>query len=172
MNYQSLVNRFILNLQDKVGERAPNHRSFMVDAMCTRAGLPLGSNYCLLGATCILADTCTGFGVKNPIGLQAATQNWWNKVPPTYRRMTAQIGFIGIYQDRKDPIHGHAVVATSTEDSDFVYTTIEFNTNDGGSRTGDGVYARSRNASGSATMVLKGFVDVAKWICDANGVQI
>lgn len=174
ITYAVITATFLRNVRSHIGEKetkGPN-RSPFIDALCKRGGVPLGSSYCLLGATCALDDACKELGLKNPVGIRAGTQVWFESVPSHYKRGTAKPGFIGIFQDRKDRAHGHAVTCTSDEDTDFVFQTVEFNTNASGSREGDGVYVKERTAHGYPSMSLRGFVDVVQWICDANGVKL
>jgi len=174
INHAMVVTTYLRLMRTHVGERenrGPN-RSVVIDAINLRAHSSLGAPYCLAGATCVLDDACKELGLKNPVGTHAGTQSWWASVPAMYRRGSGRVGFIGIYQHRADHAHGHAVVVASDEDSDMNFQTIEFNTNPDGDRNGDGVYARERSAHGDARLVLKGFVDVVQWICDANGVKV
>lgn len=173
INYAIIRETYLRKARSHIGERevAGSNRSVIIDSFCKRGGVDLGSSYCLLGATCVLDDACKELGLKNPVGVKAGTQKWFTAVPTAYKRGTGRTGFIGIFQDRKDQVHGHAVIVAADEDRDFDFNTVEFNTNPGGAANGDGVYARVRNAHGSSVLSLRGFVDVVQWVCDANGIK-
>lgn len=81
---------------------------------------------------------------------QSAYSPDWFRSNVVYERMRLEnMGFIskpgqvfGLYFESKGRV---AHVGMITGETKFSYTTIEGNTDDGGSREGDGVYARIRN---------------------------
>lgn len=173
ITYEIIKNTYLRIARSHIGEKETRgkNRSPIIDLLCKRGGVDLGSPYCLLGATACLDDACKELGLKNPVGVKAGTQSFFSKTPKAYQRNSAKQGMIGIFQNRSDRAHGHAVICTEDEDSDFEFSTIEYNTDPSGGRDGDGVYKRVRHAKGDSRLCLRGFVDVIQWVCDANGVQ-
>lgn len=171
-----IANEFLRQMKSHVGERetAGPNRSPFIDEINRRAGAALGSPYCLAGATCALDDACKALGLKNPVGIHAGTQNWYDSVPEEYKseKGYARLGDIGIFQDRGDRAHGHAFfVAEDEEASSLLFGTIEFNTNHQGSRDGDGVWPQERSRAGSPSLALRGFVDVCQWVLVENFIE-
>lgn len=80
-------------------------------------------------------------------------------------------GAIGIFQSRKNPIYGHAVIVTSELFKDKFHT-IEGNTGSSGTRDGDGVYEKTRLMGNNGDLRLIGFIspNPVKG-CKCNGNQ-
>lgn len=145
------------------------NRSPMIDADNKKAGVPLGSPYCLTSLMCRLDEACKEMGLKNPIGIQASTQMFFNSVKNKYLVTTGKKGTIAIFQSRSNSSRGHAAAVRE----DMVkgtnhFETIEFNTDGQGSRDGDGVWPKTRSTYGNQTMRFRGWVDVCAWVIDSN----
>lgn len=147
-------------------DNGPN-RSTVIDEFNTRAGVPMGSSYCLTGAMCVLQDACKELHVLDTLGIHPGTQQWYDAVPAKYIFTRGRKGMIAIFMHHKDPDRGHAavVIADQSIGSDL-FETIEFNTDDKGSRDGDGCYRKTRSIARGADLIFRGFVDVCQWLAD------
>lgn len=148
------------------------NRAPWIDQDNKRAGVALGSPYCLTSALCRLDEACVELKLKNPVGIHASTQRFYAKSPEHYRFQFAKKGMIGIQQSRKDKTKGHAtpVRENMIADSKY-YRSIEFNTDGSGSRDGDGVWKKTRSLDGDSSKIFLGFVDVCQWVMDHNTEQ-
>lgn len=156
-------------------ETAGKNRSPMIDAVNKRLHVPMGSPYCI-GSLLVrgVEPLCTRLALKNPVIMTAGTQDFWNRSPVKYRKIKgvmAERGDIGILVTIDDPVHGHAFGLAKTQTDVKHQSTIEYNTNPGGSRDGDGVFQLIRSQDGTSTKRYRGAVDVVQWILDANGVK-
>lgn len=86
----------------------------------------------------------------------------WNKTPEKYRSKVGGRGMIPIWRHGKTT-NGHTGIAKDSGKVSF--TTVEGNTNDAGSREGDGVYAKKRLMVGGS-MSLVGFIDFPQMLLD------
>jgi hypothetical protein len=73
------------------------------------------------------------------------------------RRYAPEPGLIALWR-HGDSQRGHGGIVEAVND-DGTFTTIEGNTNEAGSREGDGVYRKTRALGGTGEMKLLGFVD-------------
>lgn len=158
-------------------ETKGSNRSPMIDEVNTHvSGAYLGAPYCIAGLVYrgIMA-ICKEEGLKMPSWMNtASTQSFYNSAPDKYKISKdspnkAKKGDIGIQQRYSNPDQGHAYGFRA--DENYSQLTIEYNTDPGGSRNGDGVYERTRSRSGDAEKKYRGSVDVIKAILEANGVQ-
>lgn len=143
-----------------------------IDKANQYVGNPLGSPYCIAGALYTLNLVCLELGLKNPVIRTGGTQNFYNlssiRLKQRGPHELALAGDIGILQDRRDHAHGHAVVVREDMKAFPSYLTIEWNTNSAGDPNGDGVYMHTRSTDGDGLKSFRGFVDVCKWVMDAN----
>jgi hypothetical protein len=172
MNRSMLADAYIDEMTKHVAEKEdpnlPHHMTPWVVELNKRVGAPPGSAYCITGATCTLQDTCKRLGLKDVVGLHCGTQQFYRSSPEKYKSQVAKKGMIGIFVDRDDPDHGHAVVVSSDPTLPSAFNTIEFNTNSDGDREGNGVWRHNRLMSGTQGLKLLGFVDVCQWVLDDN----
>lgn len=152
-------------------ETGGKNRSPMIDAVNKRLRVSLGSPYCI-GALLVrgVEPLCTKYGLVNPVVMTAGTQNFYDRAPSKYKKpkgTNANKSDIVILQSRSDSSSGHAYALTEDQ-SGSRQKTIEYNTNKGLSRDGDGVYENTRSSNGSLTKLYRGAVDVIRWILDAN----
>lgn len=163
---------FLALAKTKVGQvedpTLGHHLTPWVEDIDKRAHLPVGSAYCIAGATETLQDACSSLGAKDPVGVHGGTQEFWGAMPAKYKSQNILPGCICIYRDRKDHAHGHAAIVETLVQDLSVFNTIEFNTGADGGREGNGVYEKARSIHGTQTLEILGFVDVCQMIADAN----
>lgn len=93
----------------------------------------------------------------NPIAGVIETEHAVTFFKTSYRQYkVAQPGFIAVWK-HKDSDSGHGGIVESVRDGAF--TTIEGNTNEAGSREGDGVYRKKCTYGPRGNLILLGFVD-------------
>jgi hypothetical protein len=146
------------------------NRSPMIDSVNRRVQVPLGSPYCIAGLLVRGVERlCTTHRLTNPVVMTGGTQFFWNKAPIVIKGLNrrARRGDIGIMQSIANPIQGHAFGFTEDE-LNGIFKTIEYNTNEAGSRDGIGVFERVRRRDMSGSMKYRGTVDVVAWILTAN----
>lgn len=145
------------------------NRSPFIDADNKRAGVAMGSPYCLTSSLCRFDEACSELGLKNVVGIHASTQNWYRKVPKQFILKHGKKGCIAIFQSKGDKSRGHAApVRENMMAGSAYFRTIEFNTDGTGSRDGDGVWKKTRSVDGSHSMRFLGFVDVCAWVEESN----
>ena len=161
------------------GERETNgpNRSPMIDDINKNvSGGSLGAPYCISGLIHrAVRELCSEHNLEMPKWMNtASTQKFWERAPDKYKTLKGTIGAkkgdICIQQQRTDKSKGHAYMLTRAETS-VGQDTIEYNTNPGGSRNGDGVYKRTRTQEGDLQKKYLGAVDVVQAILDHNGVK-
>ena len=167
---ESLVHFWELDLGQR--EDQGKNRSLMIDHINFKLGVPMGSPYCIGGLLVQgVEPLCFMYHLKNPIPMTASTQEFWRNAPARFLRPNGKPGKKGdicIMQNKAAKNYGHAYGLTEDEGRD--QKTIDYNTNLGGSRDGDGVFELVRNQGGTATKTYLGAVDVVAWIMEANGL--
>ena len=151
-----------------------SNRSVLIDAICKFFGLPMGQPYCLGGILYRTSQVLKREGLKNPILMTMGTQNLWHNTPSKYVISTpnnARRGCIGIQVQRANAAKGHAYLFLADEVTGKPQQTLEYNTNNAGSREGDGVWIRTRTKDGTSGLRYRGFIDIVQMIADANGIK-
>jgi hypothetical protein len=116
-----------------------------VDAYLSLVGLPPGFAWCAAFVHWCFNVAAASLHVQNPCPRTAGALALWSKAPPVALR-TAKLedihpGDVFVID------HGHGlghVGFVEADNGDGTLTTVEGNTNPGGSREGDGVYRRTR----------------------------
>lgn len=140
------------------------NRSPKLDAMILRQGGKLGDPYCLFGLQEIDDEVAKAMGKKSKLPESGGTQYFWGVILEKFPKRiykTPFPGALGIYRQRSDHKHGHAVMATSQADANGMFGTAEFNTDASGSRDGSTCCERTRTLAGDKNLELMGFVDWA-----------
>lgn len=155
-----IADAIVKEAQKHIGvmERDGNNRSFMIDRYNKNVGAPLGSPYCLAGIWWILDQAGNSLGVKFDLPKTAGTQFFWGHVKPEYKLTRPEKGAIAIFQQMGEPTRGHAALVTAIDWRTDNFDTIEFNTNEAGSRDGQGVYWKKRSLISNTPLKLLGFV--------------
>lgn len=169
---QMIRDEIIIEAKKYLGQRETNgnNRSPWLDALERIFGM-IAQAWCAMYATYCVRNVCKRLGLKNPVGLKAGSQDCFYDAPPKYRfRTKGKKGCFGVLRNKADHSHGHVYIVEADQTDPKLHATIEGNTNKAGSRDGDGVYENMRSTDGTATKDFLGFVDVAAWICDANGI--
>lgn len=117
---------------------------------------PPGNPWCAAFVSFIYEQAAKALGMENPLSKAAAVNKLWRKAPFWTRTKEPTPGsvFIRFQNPDNDYSLGHTGIVSQVIPGAIV--TIEGNTDDGGSRDGDGVYLRTRPI-GYANM---GFIDV------------
>jgi hypothetical protein len=151
-----------------VRETKGNNRSPQIDALIQSQGGSLGSPYCMYGVQHVVQSACLKLNLQNPMPEGGSTQRVWAKINEKYKSKNPTRASLIFWRSRKDKSRGHVGIV---EDFDGDLVTIEFNTNDAGSRDGDGVWRKRRKLSGSISLELLGFVNIAQMIIDKNSPE-
>ena len=149
-----------------VRETKGKNRSPEIDALILSQNGSLGSPYCMYGVQHVVQSVCLKLNLKNPLPQGGSTQRVWSKIPIAYKKDLPSRGDLIFWQSRSDKTRGHVGIVASTKDANIV--CIEFNTDGYGSRDGDGVWSKERKLSGTVSLKVLGFVDVAKMIVEKN----
>lgn len=175
-----IINR---DIAAKLRETHGKNRSPRIDSFNKRAGVPMGSPYCASAGTCAIADAVAelsevlGVKLKNPVRITAASQDLRRTsfVPAKYIRKEGSLGKkgdVGVLQTISDSSRGHYVTLSKDQESQPTFDTVEYNTDSGGSRDGDGAYARVRStvdgSRANAGKLFICFTDVPQWVVDVN----
>lgn len=158
-----------------VREDSGKNRSKIIDAWNKRVGAKLGSPYCASSVWCEWSDFCKDKGLVFPMEKTASSQFFVSGVPSKYRRKDGELGRIGdaaVLQNSNDTGHGHLTTVRENQSSQPYFLTHEFNTNEKGSRDGEGGYSLKRStidfSSHNSGKLFRAFVDIPQWIVDAN----
>ncbi len=125
-------------------------------------GKAQGEPWCLAFAQFVVSQVCESYGISNPLFATEHCQSFYNNTAKRYLRKLPERGFIFIMKFRTGQT-GHAGFCLNRERE---FETIEGNTNIIGSREGDGVYVKTRFLEGTASMSMRGFIDVPMMIYD------
>lgn len=161
------------DIDGNLRETHGRNRSPRIDYFNSRVNIPLGSPYCAAGAWSAIQDACDELGLKNPVKATGWSQSFSKKsfVPERYIRAGGSLGQKGdgvVFQSINDPSRGHfAILSEDQEDPPF-FNTVEYNTDSGGSRDGDGAYAKIRSIHGDVSKIFVCFTDIPEWILNAN----
>lgn len=157
-------------------ETKGQNRADWIDDINRQMGVDVGEPYCISGLLIRgVKRLCLKFNLKNPVTMTSSTQRFFQRseiLAPKFvitkgSGVLAKKGCIGILRQRTDMTKGHAFGFKQDEGSRG-QITIEYNTNTGGSRNGDGVYSITRTQNGTSTKEYLGAVDVVAWILSAN----
>lgn len=113
-----------------------------VSAYLASVGLPPGNSWCMAFMYWCFSQAAAQLGVENPMKKSGGVLNEWQS-EPQYHVGTPQPGDIFI-MDLGNGL-GHTGIVQAVNGTSLA--TIEGNTNTNGSREGDGVYRKTRNAA-------------------------
>ncbi len=176
---QELRDALVARAMKDVGKRedkGPN-RSLWIDIMNSWMskiiGVDLtGAAYCITGQQYNLNEVCKELNLINPIFQTPSTQDFFrNGAVKKYIRphgIFAKKGDWVSFQHISDAGKGHEGMVTENQINPMTFQTVEYNTNNAGSRAGDGCWTLKRSTAGSANLKFQGFIDVVQWILDAN----
>lgn len=128
-----------------IGLRETSHnRGPQIDEWIRRVGLdPTRGAYpwCAAFAWCMVEDACDELGRRNPLPATASVHGLWDRAPRECRRDDPSPGVLVLHDSGRG--RGHVGIVDHIE-VDYI-VTVEGNTNQRGSREGDGVYQRRRS---------------------------
>lgn len=113
----------------------------------------------------VVGQVCKMHNVRSPIYPSEHCNTVYSKTPSRYLRDKPAKGLMFIMKSRTSD-SGHTGIATGPSKL-LVFPTVEGNTNAAGSREGDGVYKKTRMTTGTATMKMRGYIDVSQMVYDA-----
>lgn len=176
LNKKTLADLIIAECMQDVGktESQGANRSALIDAICKFFGLPMGQPYCIGGILYRVDQVLKKHNLKNPLVMTMSTQSFWNGTASKYKVVKGSLakrGMIGIQRQRTNKAKGHAYLMLADEVKSKVQQTLEYNTNNAGSREGDGVWIRTRTQEGTTGLEYLGSVDIVQMIADANGIK-
>lgn len=166
----------VANAMADVGkvEKGGNNRGEIQDRSNEYVGVPLGTPNCA-SSICyrVLKATADHFGWSNVPIKTASSQLMYSRAPAKYRAAGKLLrGMVAILQKRNSPELGHATLVAENQSTIVpVFKTVEWNTNDLGSRDGDGCWAKTRTKLGNPIMRYRGAIDYAQWLFDLNVAQ-
>lgn len=137
-----------------VGVReAGKNRGPVVEAYLARANAHPGDPWCAAFVYYCFSQAALELVMPCPVPRSASVHRMWIKAP-TFQRGEPTVGSVVCW----DHGHGRGHCGLVAEvGADWIFT-IEGNTDDGGSREGDGVYKRSRRKDG----VTLGYLDFSQ----------
>lgn len=154
--WEKHISKYIGKLETSGKNRGP-----ILDKIIKGQGGGLGDAYCIWGQHHVADE------VKRELGIEFAdlvktgsSQRLWAKTPEKYKHSIGKRGDLAIFQWRVDPSKGHGAWVKSDQVGKY-FDTIEFNTNGGGSREGEGCYPLKRTTDGSKMLRLLGFIRVS-----------
>lgn len=152
-----------VNQDVEVREVGGNNRGVEIDLWNTKIGVPLGSSYCVSGVQYRLRQLASLLDLKLLLPYCAGSQQLWWETAKDFKVQTPAIGRLCVFFDKSDPGHGHLAVCTGGLNADGItFPTIEYNSNSKGSNDGEGVVRGLRSVLGSATMEIRGFIDLPR----------
>jgi hypothetical protein len=113
------------------------------------------------GAICVAKDLGLS---RSPVHPSEHCVTVWNNTPEKYRLKSPKRGAWFVMKNRLGQ-SGHTGMCEDAGTLSF--KTIEGNTNEEGSREGNAIVAKSRLVTGTASMQVLGYIDVAQMITDA-----
>lgn len=130
-------------------------------------GKASGEPWCLAFVQWCVNQLCEIYQQKNPLFQTEACLILWNQTPAKYRLVDPKRGAIPIWKHISNPAQGHTGISTTGQLSGGLkFNTIEGNTNNNGSRDGDGVYEKPRSIYPTETLQLVGFIDLPQMLAD------
>lgn len=179
INKDFIASLLITTAQSQVGVRERGLNAGSEVQMYQRAVLPHFTPlaWCMFFQQWIILKTCSEILKYDPVAVSAdALKNrivyktggcvdMWAHVQEKYRLKSPAAGCMFINQ-KNGSEHGHTGLVKSVT-SLPLYHTIEGNTDVGGSREGDGVYERTRSASGTPGFTTLGYVDTPQMLMDS-----
>lgn len=134
------------------------NRGTLVDLFETSVGGVLGQSWCMDFLQAMIAYVEVTLHIQSPFpATRACTAAWNLGKKAALNPLTPLPGDVIIWQ-HGETWQGHCGIILA-QDS-LTYTTVEGNTNDDGSREGDGVYLKKRAKGGSQTLREVGFLRV------------
>lgn len=156
-----------------VEETGGNNRGRMISRFQASVGLQQGEPYCAAGIVFLL-DEVDAFGARhNDFNRHVIPRTGWSigmfHACPQRARLQHPLPGAIMFWEHRDPAgkaagKGHVGLVESVEPEKNQVTTIEFNTNESGSREGGGVYRKHRN------MVRDGDLWVLGWVSPWPGI--
>ncbi|ARK13067.1 CHAP domain-containing protein [Fibrella sp. ES10-3-2-2] len=165
MNTLSLTALAVAQSQIGVSEKPPgSNKGPEVNAYLKAVGLGPGFSWCAAFLYWCFAKAATQKETKNPLIKTAGVMDHWNRAAPAVKISATQVrsgkatvrpGMIGILLLDPHTGAGHTFIVESEQDGWL--TTIEGNSNNGGSREGIGVFRLKRRKL--SDKILVGFLD-------------
>jgi len=148
-----LLTRVLEIASREVGVReVGRNRGQRVEMYQASVGLKPGDPWCAAFVGFCFLTAAHELGIACPLHPSGGALKMWSRSDPTARTPLARPGCVFVINHGGGL--GHCGLVESVEDEYFV--SIEGNTNDGGSREGDGVYRRKRGYSA----INVGYIDV------------
>lgn len=150
---------FGLAAESSVGihEQGGNNQGPMVRLLQETIGGANREPYCMGAVQTWLAYAELKTGVRSPIAATEHCQTCWRETPEIMRVKTSPLKYAIVIWRLGDTSSGHTGVVTESSFPKW-FKTIEANTNDSGSREGDGVYYKHRDWIRSGSLVKIGFL--------------
>lgn len=142
----TLADRAVEIAISEVGVReVGRNRGQRIEEYLATVHLDPGDPWCAAFVAWCFARAAAERGVSSPVPGVGAVNKLWRQCPATWRQAQPTVGAIFIhFENPENPYsHGHTGLVVSVEDS--LCHTVEGNTDNGGSREGDGVYRRVRD---------------------------
>jgi hypothetical protein len=121
-------------------------------------GVSSGEAWCLCFCQAAAKHVANKLGVRNPLFPTEHCATLFRATGKAFISPNPKLGSIMIMK-HKDSDSGHAGIVVD-EGQIRMFETIEGNTNEEGSREGDGVYRKVRDIHGTKTMDILGFIDL------------
>lgn len=141
-----------------VHESGGNNHGARVEEYLMSVGLVAGASWCAAFVHWCFRKAALVCGLVNPCPRTASALRLYNLADPQCRTQTPVRG--AIFSLDHGSGHGHAGIVESVND-DGTITTIEGNTNSGGSADGDGVYRHTWTPTDGKRGKLVGYVDLS-----------
>lgn len=157
----------------KIRETDGKNRSLQLDVLIKAQGGSLGEPYCVYGQQQAIDDLCSILMLKRSsiaIPEGGSSQRVFKKSPDRFKKSKPAPMRLVVWQYLSDPTHGHFGMCLSDADSNGSFQTFEFNTNPDPSavvRDGQGAHFVNRNASGTRTMKIIGYIDLFEAMSEA-----
>lgn len=156
-----IANALVEEAEKTIGimeEGGENRGKLIEEFQRTVDGKAVQEPWCMSWLQTIVARTCARFGAKNLFPQSELCRAVWLSTPLKYRSKVPFWGSAVLWR-------GHCGLVTLTYKRSF--NTIEGNTNQAGSREGDGVYRKTRSVTGGVNaFTILGYVDLPTMILD------
>jgi hypothetical protein len=154
VNRIALRDRALAIAQRFVGTREVRKNSGPdIDRWLSWVRLPPGNPWCMAFVYGCYEMAATELGVTNPFPRTGSVWGVWNTAEDLWKSDRSSQGAVFIHISTENTGHCGFILGVDGDE----YLTVEGNTNDAGSREGDGVYLKRRSKD-----YIDGFIDIGR----------